>query len=66
MAKLDDFQLGTIVWGGVLNIFIGLMFLALILAGQNDHNFDKACLESGQSIKYETLQGEEYANKVCR
>lgn len=36
-----------------------------VVANTNNHNFDKKCVESGNNLTFITVEGEDYAKKVC-
>ena len=61
-----DFVYATFAWAAVVAVLIIGSLTGLIIAGQNDHNFDKACLESGNTIRYTTIEGSDDAHKECR
>lgn len=62
----DDFRFGTMVWGVVVSLLLGSIIWGFILNDRNNHNFDVVCIEKGKSLTYITLEGSDYAKKVCQ
>lgn len=62
----DDFRFGTFVWGTVVTLVLGSIIWGVILNDKNNHDFDIACVQSGHTLTYEAVQGEDYAQKQCK
>lgn len=62
----DDFRFGTFMWCVVITLLIGSIIWGFILNDKNNHEFDIACISNGNSLVYETLEGESYAIKQCK
>lgn len=37
-----------------------------VVTGNNEHDFDIKCIQSGKSLTFITLEGQDYAKKVCK
>lgn len=62
----DDFRFGTFCWSTALTLVILAIISSVTIFGHLDRKFDTTCIEAGKSITYITLDGEDYAHKVCQ
>lgn len=62
----DDFRFGMFTFGFVISILIGCITFGVVNGSNNNHNFDVACVDSGKKLTYITLEGVDYAKKVCQ
>lgn len=63
---MNDFVVGTVIWGLVTVFAVDVGFGVLAASGANDHNFDVVCINKNKSIQYRTLQGSDYSVKECK
>lgn len=47
-------------------LLIGGGIFAGVLQGNNDHDFDRVCIQHGKSVTYITLPGTRNEYKVCK
>lgn len=56
----------TLIVATAITLVIGGLIFAGILAGNNDHDFDRTCIASGKSVEQITLKGSDSVYKVCQ
>lgn len=62
----DDFRFGMFCCISGLVTVILAVIVAVAYDAQGNRNFDTACVNSGKKLTYITLEGSDYAKKVCQ
>jgi hypothetical protein len=56
----------TAIWAAVVSFLVGSIIWGVVLQNNNNHNFDVTCINNGKAIQFVTVQGDDYAKKVCQ
>ena len=49
-----------------VTIVVSVLISWGIVGSINNHNYEKKCLDSGKTIQYRTLEGQDMAVKECK
>lgn len=62
----DDFRFGMLCITTMLTFITLAAIGAFYFDGKSGHNFDINCVNNGKSLVYESLEGQDYAKKMCK